>query len=216
MRSKECGSVKHAPEMPSRPVPHAPRSTARRFMLLSALAASCPSSGPALAGNQEPSQRIPEVPSELLAFSQKISKLEVHCSSTDKRMHQRVYPCSLHELPLLLQEEAVEAYARRDFKRAVDKLSELIYQQPSSARWSEMRAQVLVDGNNFAAAVMDYNEAMNRTPGTPPLCSALLTAALAHLPNRLHTADSVCRSVLTFPLTDLALSAIISARLLSA
>lgn len=64
-----------------------------------------------------------------------------------------------------VQEEAYEAYARRDFKRAVDKLSELIYQQPQSARWSEMRAQVLLDSKNFAAAIMDYNEAMNRTPG---------------------------------------------------
>ena len=34
------------------------------------------------------------------------------------------------------------AYANRDFKKAVDILSELIYQQPQSARWSEMRAQV--------------------------------------------------------------------------
>lgn len=31
-----------------------------------------------------------------------------------------------------------------------------------------MRAQVLVDGKNFAAAVMDYNEAMARTPGAFP------------------------------------------------
>lgn len=66
-----------------------------------------------------------------------------------------------------MQEEAYEAYARRDFKRAVDKLSELIYQQPQSARWSEMRAQVLLDSKNFAAAIMDYNEAMQRTPGLP-------------------------------------------------
>ena len=43
-----------------------------------------------------------------------------------------------------------------------------MYQQPYSARWSEMRAQVLVDGKNFAAAVMDYNEAMARTPGAFP------------------------------------------------
>lgn len=64
-----------------------------------------------------------------------------------------------------LQAEAAEAYANRDFKKAVDKLSELIYQQPTSPRWSEMRAQVLVDGKNFAAAVMDYNEAIQRTPG---------------------------------------------------
>lgn len=68
-----------------------------------------------------------------------------------------------------MQEEAYEAYSRRDFKRAVDKLSELIYQQPQSARWSEMRAQVLVDSKNFAAAIMDYNEAMQRTPGLYPM-----------------------------------------------
>lgn len=67
-----------------------------------------------------------------------------------------------------VQEEAYEAYARRDFKRAVDKLSELIYQQPQSARWSEMRAQVLLDSKNFAAAIMDYNEAMQRTPSVLP------------------------------------------------
>jgi hypothetical protein len=40
-----------------------------------------------------------------------------------------------------------------------------MYQQPNSPRWSEMRAQVLVDSKNFSAAIMDYNEAMNRTPG---------------------------------------------------
>jgi hypothetical protein len=27
--------------------------------------------------------------------------------------------------------------------------------------------QVLVDGKNFSAAVMDFNEAINRTPGVP-------------------------------------------------
>jgi hypothetical protein len=36
----------------------------------------------------------------------------------------------------------VAAYVDKDFRRAVDLLSELVYQQPQSPRWSEKRAQV--------------------------------------------------------------------------
>ena len=88
--------------------------------------------------------------------------------------------CENNKAAPLAQVEAYEAYARRDFKRAVDKLSELIYQQPTSARWSEMRAQVLLDSKNFAAAIMDYNEAMQRTPGLSPLLYT--SAAQASVP----------------------------------
>lgn len=35
-----------------------------------------------------------------------------------------------------------------------------------------MRAQVLVDGKNFSAAIMDYNEAMSRTSGVLPYHTA--------------------------------------------
>lgn len=64
-----------------------------------------------------------------------------------------------------MQNKARAAYAERDFQTAVAALSELMYQQPNNPKWSEMRAAALVDGKNFAAAIMDYNEALNRTPG---------------------------------------------------
>eukprot|EP00892_Ulva_mutabilis_P000363 jgi/Ulvmu1/10327/UM061_0010.1 len=124
----------------------------RRACLWSAvLSASTALSGLAVAAPEIQEGPLPAEtrPSELLQFSDTISKLET---------------------------EAYEAYARRDFKRAVDKLSELIYQQPQSARWSEMRAQVLLDSKNFAAAIMDYNEAMQRTPASQTVNQARLLA----------------------------------------
>ena len=46
-----------------------------------------------------------------------------------------------------------------------------------------MRAQVLVDGKNFAAAVMDYNEAIQRTNGV----SCLLGGQVSQ--NAVHASD---------------------------
>jgi hypothetical protein len=64
------------------------------------------------------------------------------------------------------QEQAFQAYADRDFKTAVEKLTEIMQQQsPQEAKFLEMRAQVLVDGKAFDAAVKDYDAAMALTTG---------------------------------------------------
>ncbi|GIL84086.1 hypothetical protein Vretimale_11063 [Volvox reticuliferus] len=59
-----------------------------------------------------------------------------------------------------LQEEAYLAYAERRFQDAVNLLTECITAEPGSPRWREMRAEVLVDGKNFPAAVHDFNAAL--------------------------------------------------------
>ena len=90
-----------------------------------------------------------------------------------------------------MQKQAMAAYERRDFKKAVDTLSEIIYQQPNNPYWSELRAQVLVDGRNFSAAVMDYNQAMGQIssmhlsfqhgmPNTKWSCGVKLVLCTAH------------------------------------
>ena len=171
-----------APETATAPVLNIPR----RFVLFTTLLGSCSSATPVLAQDELERQPLPPAdgPSELLAFSEKIHKLEVRRFIHLVVLSHGEYIVPLHHsnhIHTFLQSEAAEAYARRDFKRAVDALSELMYQQPFSSRWSEMRAQVLVDGKNFAAAVMDYNEAMARTPGVyssrchnNTLCTCLL------------------------------------------
>eukprot|EP00891_Asterochloris_glomerata_P002907 jgi/Astpho2/2907/e_gw1.00050.290.1_t len=81
-----------------------------------------------------------------------------------------------------LQAEAATAYADRDFSAATQKLNELVENEPNSSRWHEMRAQVLVDGKNFKAAVDDFDAALQEVPGSERLDRARLTAgrALAH------------------------------------
>ena len=64
-----------------------------------------------------------------------------------------------------LQAEAATAYADRDFSAATQKLNELVENEPNSSRWHEMRAQVLVDGKNFRAAVDDFDAALQEVPG---------------------------------------------------
>ena len=83
-------------------------------------------------------------------------------------MHARTAPsvelrsdCSC--CPGAPQQKAEAAYSRREFKKAVDLFSELIYQQPNDSKWSERRGEVLIASRNFGAAIMDYNEAMQQT-----------------------------------------------------
>lgn len=59
-----------------------------------------------------------------------------------------------------LEKTAFEAYANRDFKEAVELLTQILKAQPSNPRWYEMRAQVLVDGKNFDAAVKDFEKGL--------------------------------------------------------
>jgi predicted Zn-dependent protease len=82
----------------------------------------------------------------------------------------------------LVQVKARMAYADRDFQTAVSALSERMYQQPNNPKWSEMRAGALVDGKNFSAAIMDYNEAMQRTPGVIPCVHCHLLVSHFRLP----------------------------------
>lgn len=78
-----------------------------------------------------------------------------------------------------LEAQAQQAYAQRDFPKTVSIISELMYQQPNNARWSEMRAQVLVDGKNFSAAIMDYNESLSRIQEGDAITRARLIAGRA-------------------------------------
>ena len=95
-----------------------------------------------------------------------------------------------------VQAEAATAYADRDFSAATQKLNELVENEPNSSRWHEMRAQVLVDGKNFRAAVDDFDAALqevpgNMLPGCPGHCRAtcctamLASASMLLLPMRL-------------------------------
>ncbi|KAK9829331.1 hypothetical protein WJX72_005226 [[Myrmecia] bisecta] len=80
---------------------------------------------------------------------------------------------------------AYQAYADRDFEATVQLLNELIANNPSAPqmpRWLEMRAQVLLDGKNFGAAVTDYNAAIQQSADLDKAVRARLIAgrALAH------------------------------------
>ena len=92
-----------------------------------------------------------------------------------------------------LQAEAATAYADRDFSAAVQKLNELVENEPDSSRWHEMRAQVLVDGKNFRAAVDDFDAALQEVPGIicPGHCTASCSTAMrASASTRLLLRDS--------------------------
>ena len=69
---------------------------------------------------------------------------------------------------LYVQKEADAAIQRGDVRKAVDTLSELIYKQPNNPAWSERRAEALLEGRNFSAAIMDFNEAMQQTNSALP------------------------------------------------
>jgi len=65
-----------------------------------------------------------------------------------------------------LESRAFEAYANRDFQQASNLLTQIINMEADPAtipRWYEMRAQVLVDGKNFQAALTDFGEALSKT-----------------------------------------------------
>ena len=86
-----------------------------------------------------------------------------------------------------LQAEAATAYADRDFSAATQKLNELVENEPNSSRWHEMRAQVLVDGKNFSAAVDDFDAALQEVPGS----AVRLPRALPS--NKLHCNACLCK-----------------------
>jgi hypothetical protein len=44
-------------------------------------------------------------------------------------------------------------------------VAQLIAAEPGSARWREMRAEALVDGKNFPAAVIDFDAALGLISG---------------------------------------------------
>lgn len=89
-----------------------------------------------------------------------------------------------------LQAEAATAYADRDFSAATQKLNELVENEPNSSRWHEMRAQVLVDGKNFKAAVDDFDAALQEVPGI------MLSGCPGHC-----SAGLGCCTVFRFPVT---------------
>jgi predicted Zn-dependent protease len=89
------------------------------------------------------------------------------------RCHESAYHLATH----CLQEGADAAYQRGDIGKAVDLLSEMIYKQPNNPMWSERRAKVLIEGRNFSAAIMDYNEALRQTPGARALTPACFPSA---------------------------------------
>lgn len=64
-----------------------------------------------------------------------------------------------------LEDAASLSYANREFADTVQKLNELVDRQPESPRWYEMRAQVLVDGKEFNAALQDFDTAISLYPG---------------------------------------------------
>lgn len=64
-----------------------------------------------------------------------------------------------------LEDAAALSYANREFADTVQKLNELVDRQPDSPRWYEMRAQVLVDGKEFKAALQDFDTAISLYPG---------------------------------------------------
>ncbi|GIL59205.1 hypothetical protein Vafri_13885 [Volvox africanus] len=78
-----------------------------------------------------------------------------------------------------LQEEAYLAYAERRFQDAVNLLTECIAAEPGSARWREMRAEALVDGKNFPAAVQDFNAALALLPDKDLVTRARLLSGRA-------------------------------------
>jgi tetratricopeptide (TPR) repeat protein len=61
---------------------------------------------------------------------------------------------------MYLERIASEAYAKRDFKEAVEALNRLIALDPTSPRLREMRAQAHVDGKNFDLAVKDFDDCL--------------------------------------------------------
>lgn len=63
-----------------------------------------------------------------------------------------------------LQKAAREAYADRDFVRAVDLLNQIVGLEPREPKWLEMRAQALVDGKNFGDALRDFDSALSLLP----------------------------------------------------
>ncbi|KAG2431512.1 hypothetical protein HXX76_009526 [Chlamydomonas incerta] len=78
-----------------------------------------------------------------------------------------------------LQEEAYLAYAERRFQDAVNLLTQCIGAQPEEARWREMRGEALVDGKNFAAAISDFDTALDLTPGADLVVRARLLSGRA-------------------------------------
>jgi hypothetical protein len=51
-----------------------------------------------------------------------------------------------------VQDEAFTAYANREFRTTVEKVTEIIQQQPQEPRWYEMRAQVRMARDRGATA----------------------------------------------------------------
>lgn len=68
-----------------------------------------------------------------------------------------------------LERAASQAYASRNFSSTVDSLNELIRREPASARLYEMRAVTLVDGKNFARALVDFDECLRLMGSGPSL-----------------------------------------------
>jgi tetratricopeptide (TPR) repeat protein len=81
-----------------------------------------------------------------------------------------------------LQEAAFAAYANRDFRAATDALTAILQRDGANPRWWEMRAQVLVDGKNFEAALSDFQATLQRLPESELTARARIIAgrALAH------------------------------------
>lgn len=75
-----------------------------------------------------------------------------------------------------LQTNAMQAYARRDFKEAVATLNKLVQMAPQDPRWREMRAQVLVDSKEFSIALDDFDAALRFTAASEQLDKARLLA----------------------------------------
>ncbi|KXZ45732.1 hypothetical protein GPECTOR_51g718 [Gonium pectorale] len=76
-------------------------------------------------------------------------------------------------------EEAYLAYAERRFGPAVELLTQCISAEPGVARWREMRAEVLVDGKNFSAALEDFASAMELAPADDLVTRARLLCGRA-------------------------------------
>lgn len=61
----------------------------------------------------------------------------------------------------MLEAQAGQYYADREFIPARDILSKLVDLQPKTPRWREFRGAILVDNKEFDKALIDYNTAFD-------------------------------------------------------
>ncbi|KAG2486622.1 hypothetical protein HYH03_014679 [Edaphochlamys debaryana] len=78
-----------------------------------------------------------------------------------------------------IEEEALLAYAGQRFGDAVRLMTQAIAVEPRETRWREMRAQALVDGKNFPAAIDDFNTGLELAGTADPVLRARLLVGRA-------------------------------------